>query len=174
MADEQFEFAGFDDAVGVRIDDGVVCDGNVEGDDPAFARLQFDASKRLEFPIGPAGGCHEVPDICLHDLDAVTLPGVGHGDFGMYGVGCGEDAGRRDIANRRIIVLERGVSESLAERERRILRQIGVPVAMLASDLVVIDRQLTRMARESDRQTPGWVRQTENDLGYGATALHAR
>ena len=45
---------------------------------------------------------------------------------------------------------------------------------MLAADLVVVDRQLARVAREGDRQSARRVGQTQDDFGDGLAAAHAR
>ena len=82
----------------------------------------------------------------------LRLP-VLEGDFGVHGVVGGERAGSRNVRDCRFAVFEGRVAEALAERERWILREIGITIAVLATDLVVIDRQLARMTREGDRQT---------------------
>ena len=71
-------------------------------------------------------------------------------------------------------VFERGVAQTLAECECRILREVGVTVAVLASNLVVVDRQLSCVTREGDRQASARFGFAENDFGDGLAALHAR
>lgn len=50
-----------------------------------------------------------------------------------------------------------GVAEPLAEREQRILGEVGIAGAVLAAHLVVVDGLLSDVAGEGDRQ-PRWVR----------------
>ena len=166
MADEQFEFTGLDDAVGVRVHDRAVRHRDLEGDGLGLAGFQCDA---LQFAVGPAVGGHDVADVGLHDLHAGALAGVGEGDFGAYGVGFGECAVGVACAarNGRFAVCERRVAQAFAERERRILGEVSVPVAMLAADLVVVDRQLARVAREGDRQSARRVGQVQDLLPTG-------
>ena len=64
----------------------------------------------------------------------------------MHGVGFAECAGFRNVSDRRFAVFERGVAQAFAECECRILCEVGVAVAVLAANLVVVDRQLTCMA----------------------------
>ena len=92
----------------------------------------------------------------------------------MHGVGFGEYAGFRNVGDGRISVFERGVAQTLAECECRILREVGVTVAVLASNLVVVDRQLSCVTREGDRQASARFGFAENDFGDGLAALHAR
>ena len=176
MADEQFEFAGLDDAVGVRVHDRAVRHRDLEGDGLGLAGFQCDALERLQFAVGPAVGGHDVADVGLHDLHAGALAGVGEGDFGTYGVGFGECAVGVACAarNGRFAVCERRVAQAFAERERRILGEVGVPVAVLAANLVVVDRQLARVAREGDRQSARRAGQAQDYFGDGLTAAHAR
>ena len=67
----------------------------------------------------------------------------------MHGVGFGEYAGFRNVGDGRISVFERGVAQTLAECECRILREVGVTVAVLASNLVVI-RKLTESSNRAN------------------------
>ena len=176
MADEQFEFAGLDDAVGVRVHDRAVRHRDLEGDGLGLAGLQCDALERLQFAVGPAVGGHDVADVGLHDLHAGALAGVGEGDFGAYSVGFGKGAVGIACAahDGRFAVCERRVAQAFAERERRILGEVGVPVAVLAANLVVVDRQLARVAWEGDRQSARRVGQAKDDFGDGLAAAHAR
>ena len=151
-ADKHFEFARFDDSVSFRIDDGAIGNRNVEGNGLAFAWFEFHALECFEFTISPAVGGHDVADVELHYFRALAIARIGEGDFGMHGVGFGEYAGFRNVGDGRISVFERGVAQTLAECECRILREVGVTVAVLASNLVVVDRQLSCVTREGDRQ----------------------
>ncbi|RYQ08484.1 N-acetylglucosamine-6-phosphate deacetylase [Bifidobacterium pseudolongum subsp. globosum] len=93
--------------------------------------------------------------------------GVRQVDFDMHHVLRGELGAVRDA---RLAICEGRVREPLAERERRVLCQVRVAVAMLPAYLVVEDRQLPCMARERDRQTPARLGHAEDDLGDRAAA----
>ncbi len=69
-------------------------------------------------------------------------------------------------------VLDGGVAQALAERERGALREVGVADAVLAADHVVVGRLLARVARERDREPALGLDQPEHELGDGLAAAH--
>ena len=148
VTDKHFEFARLNDSVSFRIDDGAIGNRNIEGNGLAFARFEFHALECFEFTIRPAIGGHDVADVELHYFRALAIARIGEGDFGMHGVGFGEHAGFRNIGDGRLSVFERGVAQAFAECECRILREVGVTVAVLAANLVIVDRQLACVTRE--------------------------
>ena len=79
--------------------------GNLEGYGLAFARFQEHLFKAFQLAYGAGNAAYEVADIELHDFCAVTLAGIGHGDYGSGGAILSHDRGTEgDVA-----VLESGV-----------------------------------------------------------------
>ena len=91
--------------------------------------------------------CREVTnvaDVGLHDLHAGALAGIGGEVISACTVSVSAKVPsallRRPMVGSPYANVV--IAQAFAERERRILGEVGVPVAVLAADLVVVDRQL--------------------------------
>ena len=92
----------------------------------------------------------------------------------MYGVIHGVCPACRGVGDGHFAVVEGGVAQPFAERECRILREIGIAVAVLTANLVVIHRQLPGVAREGDGKPAAGIGEAEDDFGDRLPAFHSR
>lgn len=172
MADQHLELARLHNAPGIRMNDQ--CNPRPEyrtrrSGPPGSSSTRWNAlSSRsvqlYEVTMSPIYACTtSVP------LRSPVLVSV----ISACGVRLGERAGIRNVGDRPARHMQKSCSSGPRRGECQVLRKISVTVAVLAADLVVVDRQLACVAREGDREPAARVGLAQNDLRNGLSALHA-